>query len=216
MADGFEQMIHEARAFFAELEANNNRAWYEENKARYSDGIKKPAEFFADLIAEDIARASGDTVKPKLFRIHRDVRFSKDKTPYNTHLHMMWSPVDRGALTPSWFFGMGSGYFILGLGLMGLQGDALNKYRAFVDRHGADLQKAISAAGAQISDWGPAPLKRVPKPFEQDHPQSELLKRKALAVSVDMPKDWEQQGLVKAVNGQVADLLPIYEIWAPT
>lgn len=213
MADGFEQMIHEARVFFADLSTNNTRAWYEENKTRYIEGIKNPAEFFVDLIAEDIARASGDIVKPKVFRIHRDVRFSKDKTPYNTHLHMMWSPIDSGALTPSWFFGMGSDYFILGLGLMGLQGDALTKYRAFVDQHGADLQKAITAAGAQISDWGPPPLKRIPKPYDQEHPHGELLKRKALAVSVDMPIDWEKRGLVIALNGLVADLLPIYRIW---
>jgi uncharacterized protein (DUF2461 family) len=45
----------------------------------------------SDLFAEDLARLTGKPHVPKVFRIHRDVRFSKDKTPYNTHLHLMWS-----------------------------------------------------------------------------------------------------------------------------
>ena len=213
MADGFEQMIHDARTFFTELSKNNTRAWFDANKTRYTEGIKKPAEFFADLIAEDIARISGDPVQSKVFRIYRDVRFSKDKTPYNTHLHMMWKPVADKPLTPSWFFGLGTDYFIFGLGLMGLQGESLARYRAFVDRNGEALQDAIDASGAQISDWGPAPLKRVPKPYEADHPQAALLKRKALAVTTDMASDWEAQGLVKAANAQIAGLLPVYRVW---
>lgn len=218
MADGFESMIHDARAFFAELSQNNTRDWYEAHKERYVEGVKKPAEFFNDLIAEDLSRRTGDAVKPKLFRIHRDVRFSKDKTPYNTHLHMMWSPTKGDALTPSWFFGLGEGYFILGVAVMGLQGDALTQYRQFIDDRGdvlqAALDKAAISAGAEISDWGPPALKRVPKPYPPDHPHAELLKRKALAVSAPIPDNWEEVGLVKALNARIDDLLPIYRVLA--
>jgi hypothetical protein len=64
----------------------------------YRDEIKKPAELMADLFAEDLARHTGKCrMVSKVFRIHRDVRFSKDKTPYNTHLHLLWSrPGDAG------------------------------------------------------------------------------------------------------------------------
>ncbi len=216
MADGFEQMIHDANAFFAELAQNNRRDWYEENKTRYVEGVKKPAEFFLSLIAEDLARITGDPMKPKLFRIHRDVRFSKDKTPYNTHLHLMWSPVDGHTLTPRWFFGMGEGYFMLGLGVIGLQGEGLTRFRSFIDAQGDALTDALEAAakagGARLSDWGPAPLKRVPKPYAPDHPHGDLLKRKSLTVSAEMPDDWEEMGLIKAVNLRVQTLLPVYRI----
>lgn len=213
MADGFERMVHDARAFFTDLRENNTRDWFEERKDRYTEDIRKPAEFFAGLIAEDIARRTGDAVKTKVFRIYRDVRFSKDKTPYKTHMHMMWTPVDAGPLTPKWFFGISPDYIILGLGVMGLQAGGITQYRAFVDSHGDDLQAALNVSGARLSEWGPDPLKRVPKPYAPDHPHADLLKRKSLALHADIPDDWEKTGLVKAVNTCITDLMPVYRVW---
>ena len=216
MADGFEQMVDEALTFFAELERNNSKDWFNPRKAHYKAAIADPAAFFADLVAEDIARITGQPHAPKVFRIYRDVRFSKDKTPLNTHLHVMWQPADKDALAPSWFWGLSRDYFVLGMGVMGLQGDALTRYRAFVDRWGGPLTDALVAAeqaGASLSDWGPEPLKRVPKPYDADHPQAELLKRKALALSAPMPDDWRNQGLVKATLARVQDLMPVWRMF---
>jgi hypothetical protein len=104
MSDGFAEMIPRAVDFFRRLGADNTKAFYEAHKDFYTAEIRKPAELMADLFAEDLARHTGKPHGPKVFRIHRDVRFSKDKTPYNTHLHLMWSrPGD--ALAPAWFFG---------------------------------------------------------------------------------------------------------------
>jgi uncharacterized protein (TIGR02453 family) len=77
--------------FFAELEANNNRDWFEQNKRRYEESVKAPMEAFA---AETIGRLQeiepGISMTPKqaVFRIYRDIRFSKDKTPYKTNAGM--------------------------------------------------------------------------------------------------------------------------------
>jgi uncharacterized protein (TIGR02453 family) len=175
-------MIPRAIDFFLRLKADNTKTFYEAHKAFYRDEIRKPAELLADLIAEDIARATGKPHVPKVFRIHRDVRFSKDKTPYNTHLHMMWS---RGgeAKAPAWFFGAAPDYLTFGMGVMGLEKDTLTRYRQMIDEDGDDLTDALAkagtAAGVTLSDWGPEPLKRVPKPFDPDHPHAELLKRKS-------------------------------------
>ena len=87
MADGFEDMIDAAVPFFTELAANNSKAWFEPHKARYAEDIRKPAEFMAELVSEDLARITGKPHASKVFRIYRDVRFSKDKTPLNAHLH---------------------------------------------------------------------------------------------------------------------------------
>lgn len=216
MADGFEQMVDAAVPFFTELAANNSKAWFEPHKDRYTADIKKPAEFMADLLAEDLARMTSKAHSPKVFRIYRDVRFSKDKTPLNPRLHVMWSSADKDALAPAWFCGLSPTYFRVGMGVMGLQGESLTRYRAFVDAWGDGLSDAVDgvlAKGGQLSDWGPEPLKRVPKPYDPDHVHAEFLKRKALAVSVPMPQDWRAQGVLKAINGRVKDLLPVWEMF---
>lgn len=216
MADGFEQMVDAAVPFFTELAANNSKAWFEPHKDRYTADIKKPAEFMADLLAEDLARVTGKAHIPKVFRIYRDVRFSKDKTPLNPRLHVMWSSADKDALAPAWFCGLSPTYFRAGMGVMGLQGESLTRYRAFVDAWGDGLSDAVDdvlAKGGQLSDWGPEPLKRVPKPYDPDHVHAEFLKRKALAVSIPMPEDWRALGLLKAINGRAKDLMPVWEMF---
>lgn len=212
MADGFDKMVDAARSFFAELERNNSRDWFHPRKAQYEAQIRRPAELLADLIAEDLARITGRPHRPKVFRIYRDMRFSGDKTPLKTHLHVIWSDPGGDALTPSWFFGMSPRYLLLGTGIMGLQGSDLTRFRAHVDARGDKLQAALDAAGvrgATISDWGPEPLKRVPKPFAPDHPHADLLRRRALAVHAEMPDDWRATGLVAALDRRIADLRPV-------
>jgi uncharacterized protein (TIGR02453 family) len=215
MSDGFAEMIQRANGFFTDLRANNTRDFYEAHKATYNAEIKKPAELLADLFAEDLARHTGTPHKPKVFRIHRDVRFSKDKTPYNTHLHMMWSQPSQTP-TPAWFFGSSPDYLILGMGVMHLEKDSLTAYRNMVDRRGDDLTDAMEASGASLSDWGPDPLKRVPKPFDPDHPHGDLLKRKAFALSADLTDGWQDKGLLKTLNAMIPALLPVWTILKET
>ena len=217
MSDGFDKMVDEALTFFTRLDANNSKAWFDPQKAYYKDAIAGPAGFFADLMAEDIARLTGQAHAPKVFRIYRDVRFSKDKTPLNTHLHLMWRPVGSDALVPSWFWGLSPSYFVMGMGVMGLKGESLTRYRAFVDRWGDGVQAALDGAadavGASQSDWGPEPLRNVPKPYEPGHPHAELLKRKALAISAPMPDDWRDVGVLKASVHVAKGLRPLWEMF---
>lgn len=76
-------------AFFEELAKNNDKAWFDANKKRYTKNVKEP---FENFVGEAIARISADdsevaiTPKDAIFRINRDVRFSKDKSPYKTHV----------------------------------------------------------------------------------------------------------------------------------
>lgn len=82
-------------AFLRDLATNNNRAWFHENKQRFEDSVRQPAlDFITDFVEplETLSPhfvADSRTVGGSLFRIHRDTRFSKDKTPYklNTGMH---------------------------------------------------------------------------------------------------------------------------------
>jgi len=85
--------------FLRELPANNNRDWFLENKKRYEKSVKIPFErFISDLIDElkkEDSRLKEITAKECIFRINRDVRFSKDKSPYKIHVSALISPAGR-------------------------------------------------------------------------------------------------------------------------
>jgi uncharacterized protein (TIGR02453 family) len=215
MPDGFAAMIDRANGFFDRLRDDNTKAFYEAHKEFYVSEIRKPAELLADLFAEDLARATGKPHAPKVFRIHRDVRFSADKTPYNAHLHLMWSQPGAAA-APAWFFGTSPDYTVFGMGVMGLEKDSLAAYRKMVDARGAILTQAMAHAeagiGARLSDWGPDPLKRVPSPYPEDHPQADLLKRKSFALSADLPSGWQAAGLLGTLAAMVPPLKPAWAI----
>ncbi len=208
--DGFTQMIDDANAFFVELKQNNARDWFEPRKDHFVENIRKPGEFFASLLAEEISRKTGQPHKGKLYRIYRDVRFSKDKTPYNTHFHVSADPIDRDTLAPTFFFASESGEMALYLGMVGFQGESLLRYRAFIDTWGDRLEEEREAAGAHYAEFGPAALKRVPAPYDKDHPHGDLLKRKSLIFKRDMGRDFRKVGLLKAVLNEVATFQPLH------
>jgi len=208
--DGFTEMVDAATPFFAALKANNTKEWFEPRKADYVKTIRKPAELFADIMAEDISRVTGETHAAKVFRIYRDVRFSKDKTPYNPWLHILWSPQRDSA--PSVFFACEGGEVRLFLGLAGLKGEGLTRYRALVDRMGDALQEEIARIGGDLVSFGSEPLKRVPKPYDANHPHAELLKRKSFIVRCTLPVTWRDVGLVAAARTQVSDFTGLRQL----
>jgi hypothetical protein len=73
------------------------------------------------------------------------------------------------AVAPAWFFGAAPDYLTFGMGVMGLEKDTLTRFRQMVDEAATTLTDALAGAGTRagvtLSDWGPEPLKRVPKPF---------------------------------------------------
>lgn len=215
MSDGFTEMVGAARAFFSQLASNNSKAFFEAHRDLYMTEIRKPTELLADLVAEDLARMTGKPHGPKVFRIHRDIRFSKDKTPYKTYQHVLWSR-PGGVVAPAWFFGMDAAGVVVGMGLIGFEKESLATYRQMVDRDGDDLTDAMDQAtagvGAVVSDWGPEPLKRVPKPYDPDHPHADLLRRKAFALRAGLPDGWDERGLIPALLTVAEGLLPVWSV----
>ncbi len=114
MTSEFSRLVPDARAFFSALAANNTRDWFLANKATYEAELRLPAMALLDTLGADIERIMGTPPTPKLFRPHRDVRFSKDKTPYHLHLHLLWSTPPVG-----WFLGIGRDYLSVGGGVIG-------------------------------------------------------------------------------------------------
>lgn len=174
----------ETRRFFNALRDNNNREWFEANKAWYQDAVKAPAEIFVEALRHIIEEATGVALKPKIFRVHRDVRFARDKTPYNAHLHMSFTAEDGFA--PGWLVGLDAEKLVLGCGTFAFEDGKLDHWRRLADEaEGEALAEILAdfvARGIRVDD---PELKRVPAPYAPQHPRADLLRRKGLVVWCD-------------------------------
>ena len=180
---GFETLIPEARGFLGELAANNTRDWFGDHKAAYEAAVKRPGEVLLAEIEHFLATTLDQPTRPKLYLVHRDVRFSKDKTPYNTHMHLQWSQT-RGA--PICFlFGVEAGYSKVGVGAFVFDKEALIRWREAID--GSDkiarILDEMTTAGWHMEE---PELKRVPAPYGKEHPRGALLRRKGCVVWRDL------------------------------
>lgn len=211
MSDGFTQMVTAAQGFLGGLRANNNRDWFDAHKATFKSDIEAPLKLLAEIFAEDLSRRTGASHTGKMGRIYRDVRFSKDKSPYNTHVHAHWA--HQGFAGPGWLLHIDADRAQLMTGLHALDPDGLLRYRAAVDRDGDAVQAAIdqaSAAGGVLVDFDDSILKRVPKPYDQDHPHGALLRRKQIGLCVTLGAGDMQAGLIPALNTAAGTLLPFW------
>ncbi len=185
----YARLIPEARAFYTRLNANNTRDWWQENRAPYDKVLKPGALSLLEELSGPLAEIAGMPIKTKLFRPNRDVRFSKDKRPYNTHLHIMWQ-LDSGARqNPVFFFGIGLDYVSVGAGMMGFEKPVLEDWRKFVDLDTDRVTGIIESVAAKGFVRREPELKRVPPAYDKDHPAAELLRHKGLTMSAELGAD---------------------------
>jgi uncharacterized protein (TIGR02453 family) len=202
-------LITNAQSFLKDLDANNTRAWWQDHKAAYDTQLKAPALALLDALCAPLQRLTGVPVKPKLFRPHRDVRFSKDKTPYNTHLHMMWQVAADAPQNPVFFFGIGLDYVTTGAGMMGFDKPVLGNWRKMVDLDTDRITGIV--AGLENQGFGlrePA-LKRVPPPYQPDHAAARLLRMKGVVASRELAS---KGPLAKQLEDSFASLWPLNDL----
>ena len=179
-------LISTAQTFYAALSDNNNKEWWAQNRVTYDDTLKPAALALLDDLAPKLAHITDTPVTPKLFRPHRDVRFSKDKTPYKTHLHMMWTLDVPARQAPVFFFGIGVDYVSAGTGIMVFDKPVLEDWRKFVDLDTTRVNQIIGAVEAQGFALRDPALKRVPSAYPADHPAARLLRMKGCVASKDI------------------------------
>lgn len=206
----FDTLISDAQTFVRALAKDNTRDWFHAHKSDYDTKLRDPAKALLDHMAPRLTTLTSYPITTKLFRIHRDVRFSKDKTPYNTHLHMMWSITSGTRQDPVMFFGINQTDVTVGTGMIEFSKDVLMDWRRMVDLDGGYIAGKINDAAAHgYSTWDPK-LKRVPSTFDKDHPYGDLLRHKGLVVTGQLGRTGDLPSQLDAAFTQlwpVADML---------
>jgi uncharacterized protein (TIGR02453 family) len=184
--DGFADA--EAR-FFRALAKHQSRDWFQQHRREYDDGWVAPMGLLLAEVRERIDplfvhHAVGD---PKIFRIYRDVRFSKDKSPYKTHIggYVPLAGAARGPNQPvPVYVQLGTETFV-GAGHYMMEPAQLARFREAVldDAQGKTLARIVATLEkAKFRLVSYDALKKVPRGIDPAHPRAELLKRKSLAV----------------------------------
>jgi len=179
--------------FLEDLRNNNNREWFKARKQDYEKYILVPAKAFVVSLGELLKTLSNDleydtrtSGQGSIMRIYRDIRFSKDKTPYNTRLRIrFWEGSKKKSENPGFFFGMDANEAHLYGGLHMFPKPVLASYRDAVidDRLGKELDAALkslkSAGGYEL---GGEQYKRVPRGYDSSHKRAAWLKYKGLHI----------------------------------
>jgi len=182
--------------FFRELESNNRREWFQANKSRFETEVRDPMIRFIGDFAPHLRAISRHyyadprPVGGSMFRIYRDIRFSKDKSPYKTHAGMFFHHLasrEKGISTPGFYLHLSPGEVFVGAGLWHPEGEALTKIRDTIVTHPDRWKRATSQrefrATCRLSG---DKLQRPPKGYDPEHPLIEDLKRKDFVTVTDL------------------------------
>jgi uncharacterized protein (TIGR02453 family) len=161
-----------AFAFYRELEADNTRTFWTAHKSVYDDDVRAPFEALGELIADEFGPL-------KVFRPNRDVRFSKDKSPYKTRCY----GVTEGERGETYYVELNGYGMTAGSGFWMMAKDQLERYRDAVDdeRTGEALRRAVAEVEAKKLRLEGHALKTAPRGWPRDHPRIELLRRTSVA-----------------------------------
>jgi len=199
--DSFIGFFEETLSFYRGLRGHNTKEWFDDHRKEYERFVLEQARaFVVDMGARLRAIAPGVISDPRvnrsLFRINRDTRFSKDKTPYKTHLALwLWEGVGKRMECSGFYFHLEPDRLMLGAGIYMFERPALEEYRRSVVHpvYGPKLADAIEALEGEVKGDGGCGLytgeryKRVPRGYDPDHERAELLLNKGLVAGDDGP-----------------------------
>ena len=172
--------------FLRDLRRNNNRDWFQKNKERYEEQVKDPALRFISDFGPRLRRISRNYVadpRPvggSLFRIYRDVRFSKDKSPYKTAVGIQFRHKQaKDVHTPGFYLHLAPDECFVGLGIWHPDGPSLARIRSFIVESPTRWKRTVNAKKfRERFELAGDSLKRPPRGYDPEHPLIEDLKRK--------------------------------------
>lgn len=215
----FSGFPREALAFLAKLEENNDKAWFDANRAEYEDQLLEPARACVRALGPHLqALVPNIHAEPKvngsIMRIHRDTRFSRDKSPFRPWLGLwFWQGEGRSRERPGFYFQLGADSLILGAGTHLMTSGQLAGYRSAVvdSERGPEIRDIIDRLVAEYAiDLGGRHYKRVPSGFDAKHANADLLLHNGLYAGRKVPVP-----AALHLPGAIDYCVDVYEDFAP-
>lgn len=202
--------------FLRQLARNNDRVWFNANKERYVAEVRDPLLAFIAAFAPELAKidprmvADPRPIGGSLFRIYRDTRFAKDKSPYKTHAAMHFrGAADRNTPVPGFYLHLAPGDVLAGAGIWHPDPDTLKQIRDAIAKDPERWRRASRAKGCAL-DEDDERLSRPPRGYDPEHPFVEDLKRKSFTTSTAFSeKDACAPGFVRDYAAACKRALPL-------
>ncbi|OUU19695.1 MAG: TIGR02453 family protein [Flavobacteriaceae bacterium TMED48] len=164
-------------AFYKELEKNNTREWFEPQKSRFK-GLEAEIKQYAEEIKQGLSETD-EIDRAKLFRIYRDVRFSKNKTPFKTHFGISFHR-KKPHLRGGYYLHIAPGDSFIATGFWNPDKDDLFRIRKEIEVDAAEFREVMADAELQ-AHWGSLQgdeVKTAPKGFSKEHADIDLIRKK--------------------------------------
>ena len=208
----------EALQFFTDLVANNNTEWMHANKKRYEAYKKDYHAFIASVLAEmkPLDKTLEDLeIKNCTFRINRDIRFSKDKSPYKTNMGMWLTQNKNNKTSPGYYIHYEKGNSFIAGGVWCPEASDLKLIRKEIEFFHDDLEKIVAekkfkSEFKELSKEESTMLKKAPKGYDPTHPAIEFLKMKSFTASQKVDdKLFTQADFAKTIAQKLITLKPL-------
>jgi uncharacterized protein (TIGR02453 family) len=174
-------------SFLSNLNNHNNKTWFEENRHEY-ETAREAFESFVNLLIDEF-RVSDDLqdliAKDCISRIYRDLRFSKDKSPYHTHMFATIAPGGKKTMRMGYHVAIHpQDRSILAGGMWEPSPEQLANFRQTIDKNASEFKKVANAKAltAYFGGIGGDKLKTAPQGYDRSHPEIELLQYKQVVV----------------------------------
>lgn len=210
--------------FLRSLAKHNDREWFEKNRSIYESELRAPLSALAEDVDVRLATLAPEIVgdpKRSLFRIHRDVRFSNDKSPYKTHVACWFHHVDAGRGVGTQAAHGGAGFYFhmeasrasIGGGIWMPPRNALQKIRESIEEDPEPLRALLATMTIKRQFGGLAEenmLTRMPRGYADSHPAASLLRHRSFTLGRELAlKDLESARLPDILAKEYGKLLPL-------